>query len=99
MSDEERAFLAAIHRTPDDATARLVFADWLQDRDQDARAAMYRSGVVKRFGVDFESPGGALTLSAEDVCDIPHQKSGTHTRTHPEGGRSRGRSPKTISFG
>ncbi|MBY0461050.1 MAG: TIGR02996 domain-containing protein [Gemmataceae bacterium] len=40
MSDE-RAFLKAVRARPDDRTARLVYADWLQDRD-DSRAELIR---------------------------------------------------------
>lgn len=40
--------------------------------------------VTKRFGVDFDSEGGALTLPAEDVTDTD-AISGMHERTHPEG--------------
>lgn len=40
MSDE-RAFLKAIRANPDDRTARLVYADWLQERD-DPRGELIR---------------------------------------------------------
>lgn len=40
--------------------------------------------VVKKFGIDFFSSGGALTLSASEVR-AGHEKSGTHTRTHDSG--------------
>lgn len=41
MSDRS-AFLVAIIAAPDDDTPRLVFADWLQERGEDARAEFIR---------------------------------------------------------
>ena len=35
---ERDALLAAIHADPDDDTARLVYADWLQENGQSDRA-------------------------------------------------------------
>ena len=48
--DEEAAFWKAIDADPEDDTARLVFADWLQERD-DPRAADVRARIerVKRI--------------------------------------------------
>ena len=40
--------------------------------------------IVKRFGVDFHSPGGALTLPPEAV-DKNDSQGGVHTRTHKSG--------------
>lgn len=40
--------------------------------------------VTKRFGQDFNSSGGALTLSSHEVTDTGAE-SGTHERTHPDG--------------
>ncbi len=42
---DETAFLAAIAASPDDATARLVFADWLEERS-DPRAAWVRDADI-----------------------------------------------------
>lgn len=40
--------------------------------------------ITKKFGVDFNSSGGALTLSVGHVSDSsPYQD--THTRTHADG--------------
>ena len=44
---EEAAFLEAIAKHPQDRTARLVFADWLQERD-DPRAEGYRALGLRR---------------------------------------------------
>ena len=41
---EEAAFLTAIAANPEDDTARLVYADWLQDRS-DPRAEYVRLEV------------------------------------------------------
>lgn len=40
--------------------------------------------ITKRFGVDFHSPGGALTLEVGEVSDA-NPESGTHSRTHDDG--------------
>ncbi len=41
--------------------------------------------IVKKFGVDFHSAGGALTLCAGEVCELPEPDRGTYTRTHADG--------------
>ncbi len=82
----EDDFVRMIHDEPDDAHTRGVFADWLDEHGNDpVRAAMFRNGVVKRFGVDFRSDGGALTLYRGEVCDIEGVDAGFHTRTHDSG--------------
>ncbi len=40
--------------------------------------------IEKKFGVDFHSDGGALTLSVSDVANSDEQ-GGTHTKTHTDG--------------
>ena len=40
--------------------------------------------IIKKFGVDFHSPDGALTLPQESVTDAG-ATSGQHTRTHDDG--------------
>ena len=40
--------------------------------------------VEKKFGVDFTSSGGALTLEVSEVSDLSPE-SGTHTKTHSDG--------------
>ena len=40
--------------------------------------------VIKKFGQDFASDGGALTLDPSQVTDT-NTESGTHTRTHDSG--------------
>jgi uncharacterized protein (TIGR02996 family) len=44
MTDHD-AFLAAICENPDDDTPRLVFADWLDERDQSEQAAFVRAQI------------------------------------------------------
>ena len=50
MTPEEQAFQAAMDVRPTDWTAYLVFADWLQDRD-DPRADGYRALAAMRLEV------------------------------------------------
>jgi uncharacterized protein (TIGR02996 family) len=45
MDAEERALLAAIIAQPDDDTARLVYADWLQEHGNEDRADLIRAQV------------------------------------------------------
>ena len=48
MNPEMTAFLQAIAEEPADDTSRLVFADWLEEHDQPARAEFIRSGHSQR---------------------------------------------------
>jgi hypothetical protein len=40
--------------------------------------------ITKKFGIDFDSDGGALTLSPSEVTDSG-PLDGTHTKTHKSG--------------
>lgn len=42
VSDDEKAFLAAVVEAPDDDTTRLVYADWLQENGQEQEAEFIR---------------------------------------------------------
>jgi uncharacterized protein (TIGR02996 family) len=46
MTDED-AFIRAIQADPDDTTTRLVYADWLEERGQPARAETLRRWAEK----------------------------------------------------
>lgn len=46
-SPDEQAFLAAIKANPRDDTPKLVFADWLDEHDQSAKAAKWRLAVER----------------------------------------------------
>jgi uncharacterized protein (TIGR02996 family) len=68
MDDE--ALVKTIAAGPDNRAARLVYADWCEDHGRTATAAALRAETpptIKRFGVDFDSPGGALTLGPDDI--------------------------------
>ncbi len=61
---ERQGFLAAIRESPEDETHRLVYADWLQDHDEDAEAEFIRAHIeVTRPGV--KSNGSELLR----LCD------------------------------
>lgn len=63
MSDEA-AFLKAIADSPDDRTARLVYADWLQERD-DVRAAWVRDDAIWQWmKPDAHDPRNELATAA-----------------------------------
>lgn len=63
--NEEAAFLKAIADSPDDPTPRLVFADWLQDRD-DPRAGWVRDDDLwKVMAPDARDPRDALVLATK----------------------------------
>src|SRR5438874_2139584 len=57
--ERERAFLAAIREAPDDDTHRLVYADWLDDHGDEARAEFIRVQVelARLPGKDARRPG------------------------------------------
>ena len=42
--------------------------------------------ITKKFGVDFHSGGGALTLNPFDVADDPVTYGELRTKTHASGG-------------
>lgn len=52
MINEEAGFLTAIRNHPDDDTARLVYADWLQEHDQPERAEFIRGQIALHHGSD-----------------------------------------------
>lgn len=83
MSDGDE-LLARFFAAPDDDTLRLVYADWIQEAGDEAKAKGIRSPVAKRFGVDFHSGGGALTLDPLEVNDV-HEATGWFARTHKDG--------------
>ncbi len=68
---EEAAFWAKIAENPADDLPRLVFADWLDERD-DPRAAWMRDGELARYmgpGVDSPLPALLVALQSDEVED------------------------------
>jgi uncharacterized protein (TIGR02996 family) len=69
MNDDERAFLKAIWRKPNDMTARLVYADWLDEHGYgwEADAVRYwarleeRERKILRAWLVFSDAGRAFT--------------------------------------
>jgi uncharacterized protein (TIGR02996 family) len=53
-ASEEAGFLADICENPDDDTPRLVYADWLQERDREARAEFIRvqCGIARKVAAE-----------------------------------------------
>ncbi|VTU01012.1 unnamed protein product [Gemmataceae bacterium] len=51
---DEAGFLADICANPDDDTPRLVYADWLQERDREARAEFIRvqCGIARKVAAE-----------------------------------------------
>lgn len=41
--------------------------------------------ITKKFGIDFDSPGGALTLGVSEVSENNRVCDGEHSRTHSDG--------------
>jgi uncharacterized protein (TIGR02996 family) len=74
MSTDERAFLAAIAAEPDDDTARLVYADWLDEHGEPLRAMVIRRGVKKPKRFTF-GPGepARVTFDQDERCDLPRR--------------------------
>lgn len=82
--NEEAAFREAIHAQPSDETVRLVFADWLQDHDRDAEAALERLRVrIGRLNPPLLLEPYSITMRAEDREEhypgvpFPHTRSRT----------------------
>lgn len=48
MTGDETAFMAAMGKEPGDDTARLVYADWLDEKGESERAAFVRASVRLR---------------------------------------------------
>jgi uncharacterized protein (TIGR02996 family) len=61
MSDEI-AFLASLRADPSDATARLVYADWLDERGDAVRAEFLRLAVQSKVGADVDEEERARHL-------------------------------------
>lgn len=69
MHPDEAAFHAALDTDPGDHTTRLVFADWLDERD-DPRAEGYRALGLRGF-VTGLSPAGGRTRGWADASYGP----------------------------
>ena len=52
--NEREALLRAVCENPDDDTPRLVFADWLQENGDEARAELIRVQVEATRGMEWE---------------------------------------------
>lgn len=64
--NERQALLRAICENPDDDTPRLVFADWLQEHGEDARAEFIRTECeVARMATDDERLNDLIRRAVE----------------------------------
>lgn len=70
------AFLRAIADNPDDLTARLVFADWLEERGAAGEAAAYRASCEPTVLVEPGEDGWELAVAAP--------RDGGEARSEPE---------------
>ena len=75
--NEEEAFQAALDANPEDHTTRLVFADWLQERD-DTRAEGYRylgmnrrCPFLRRTYGDYAVSDGDSFTDEKDHSELP----------------------------
>jgi uncharacterized protein (TIGR02996 family) len=71
MTREEAAFQAALDRDPADHATRLVFADWLDERD-DPRAGGYRA-LVAVGALAYFAPCGGWTYGNYNVANTGDQ--------------------------
>lgn len=69
IDSEEESFQKRIEENPDDDTTRLVFADWLQERD-DPRAEGYRVMVFRKMCADWDEDmyPGANSVNGPPGC-------------------------------
>lgn len=66
----------------EDSFKEVALAAWNASRSLETQTV--DSVIVKKFGVDFHSAYGALTLASEEVSD-QNVSSGVHERTHDDG--------------
>jgi uncharacterized protein (TIGR02996 family) len=66
--DTEAAFLAAIRAAPADDAARMVYADWLQEQGEDARAELIRVQIELSHGL----PPQPATLTYDLTSSAEH---------------------------
>jgi uncharacterized protein (TIGR02996 family) len=75
VTPDERGFLDAIEKNPDDTTARVAYADWLDEHDRpyDAVLQRERAGVAEvRYKVRRKSDGlFACGRSSNNWPDLP----------------------------
>src|SRR5262245_43036044 len=68
VSSEQLAFWSAIRANPDDDTPRLVYADWLQENGDEARAEFIRTQIeLEHLGPDPRPVDGE---QARDLADF-----------------------------
>src|SRR5262245_32494521 len=89
---KEQAFLQAIAESPDDDTPRLVFADWLDDHGDPARAEFIRVQIELASQPGDDTRRRALQDREEDLlrahedewrarlAPVPHSTWGPFTR-------------------
>ena len=70
MTQDERAFLDAIADNPEDDTARLVYADWLEEHSRFAAADAIRRGVERPKRFTFGEGKSALISYRGDRPDL-----------------------------
>ncbi len=63
MTDEERGLLEAIRAEPEEDDARLVYADWLEERGQDERAELVRV----QLAIERDGPSEPLLARERDL--------------------------------
>src|SRR5438270_10839960 len=63
--DQEQSFLQAIYAAPEDDAVRLVYADWLEDQGQAARAEFIRV-QIQRARTPEEDVAGREELRLRD---------------------------------
>src|SRR5262249_14452711 len=62
--NQEQSFIAAICAAPEDGALRLVYADWLEEQGQAARAEFIRL-QVRRAGLAEDAPERAALTARE----------------------------------
>ena len=73
MNADGKGLLAAICADPEDDTSRLVYADWLDEHGDCARAEALRMSVERRRLPDWEPRAWVLDARMERLCE-KHQK-------------------------
>lgn len=79
MTDRD-AFLAAIIAQPDDDTARLVFADWLQENGQETRAEFIRTQIRAVQAEPYSKESRRYAVAAERLHEGNYGEWSRHVR-------------------
>ncbi len=75
--DERTSFIAAIIAEPEEDVRRLAFADWLEDRGEQAQAVFIRGQMKGEVGF------AQRFVSAQRIPNLPNESHSNNLTSHP----------------